>query len=70
MTFMARRTDGSAAFSVPKTVSPFVGPLVTRSTLYPEGYTLADGALSGAYAVLMNAGWNVAREFVLEAPGW
>jgi hypothetical protein len=70
MTFMARRADGSAAFSLPGTVAPFVGPLVTRSTLYPEGYTLADGALSGAYAVLMNAGWNVAREFVLKAPEW
>ena len=70
MTFMARRPDGSAAFSLPKAVSPFTGPLVTRTTMYPEGTTLADGALSGAYAVLMNAGWNVAREFVLPAPGW
>jgi hypothetical protein len=70
MTFYARRPDGSATFSLPKTVSPFAGPLVTRTTLYPEGYTLADGALSGAYAVLMNAGWNLAREFVLPAPKW
>ena len=70
MTFVARRTNGSATFSLPKTVSPFVGPLVTRTTLYPDGYTLADGALSGAYAVLMNAGWNIAREFVLKAPAW
>jgi len=31
---------------------------------------LRDGALSGAYAVLMNAGWNLAREFVLKAPAW
>ena len=70
MTFMARRPDGSAAFSVAKTASPFVGPLVTRSTIYPERYTHGDGALSGAYAVLMNAGWNLAREFILKAPGW
>jgi hypothetical protein len=70
MTFMARRPDGSAAFSVAKTASPFVGPLVTRTTIYPDRYTLGDGALSGAYAVLMNAGWNLAREFVLKAPGW
>jgi len=70
MTFMARKPDGSAVFSVPKTVSPFVGPLVTRTTLYPERYTVGDGALSGAYAVLMNAGWNLAREFVLKAPAW
>jgi hypothetical protein len=70
MTFVARTPDGSAAFSLAKTVSPFAGPLVTSTTLYPDGYTLADGALSGAYAVLMNAGWNLAREFVMPAPAW
>jgi hypothetical protein len=70
MTFMARRPDGSATFSVARTASPFVGPLVTRTTLYPDRYTLGDGALSGAYAVLMNAGWNLAREFVMPAPAW
>lgn len=70
MTFMARRPDGSAAFSVAKTASPFIGPLVTRTTIYPERYTCGDGALSGAYAVLMNAGWNLAREFILKTPGW
>jgi hypothetical protein len=70
MTFMGRRPDGSAVFSVAKTASPFVGPLVTRATLYPDRYTHWDGALSGVYAVLMNAGWNLAREFVLKAPGW
>ncbi len=70
MTFMARRPDGSAAFSLAKTVSPFAGPLVTRPALYPDGYTIGDGALSGAYAVLMNAGWNLAREFVMPAPEW
>jgi hypothetical protein len=70
MTFMARRPDGSAVFSVAKTVSPFVGPLVTRTTIYPDRYSYGDGALSGAYAVLMNAGWNLAYEFVLKAPGW
>ncbi len=70
MTFMARRPDGNAGFSIAKTVSPFAGPLVTRTTLYPDRYTFGDGALSGGYAVLMNAGWNLAREFVLEAPAW
>lgn len=70
MTFVARRPDGRPVFSIAKTVSPFVGPLVTRQTIYPERYTFGDGALSGAYAVLMNAGWNLAREFVLKAPAW
>lgn len=70
MTFVARRPDGSATFSVAKTASPFIGPLVTRTTIYPERYAYGDGALSGAYSVLMNAGWNLAREFILKAPGW
>ena len=70
MTFMARKPDGSAEFSVAKTVSPFVGPLATRTTLYPDRYDYRDGLLSGAYAVLMNAGWNLAHEFVLKAPRW
>jgi hypothetical protein len=70
MTFMARRPDGSAELSVAKTVSPFIGPLVTRTTLYPDRYDYRDGVLSGAYAVLMNGGWNLAREFVLKAPRW
>jgi hypothetical protein len=70
MTFMARRADGTAEFSLAKTAAPFVGPVVTRTTLYPERYSYRDGLLSGAYALLMNAGWNLAREFVLKAPGW
>jgi hypothetical protein len=70
MTFMARRADGRAVFSVARTTSPFIGPLVTRATLYPARDAVADGLESGAYAVLMNAGWNLAREFVLAAPAW
>jgi len=70
LTFVARRPDGTATFSVPKTISPFIGPLVTRTTLYPDRYTAWDGALSGLYALLMNAGWNLAHEFVLGAPRW
>lgn len=70
MTLFGRRRDGDAAFSVSKTASPFVGPLVSQSMLYPDRYTVGDAMLSGAYAVLMNAGWNLAREFVLKAPAW
>lgn len=67
MTILSRRRDGSVAFSVAKAASPFTGPLVTRTTLYPERYGVADGALSGAFALAMNAGWNLAYEFVLPA---
>jgi hypothetical protein len=70
MTLCARRADGSEAFSLVKTASPFVGPMVTRTTLYPDRYGAGDGALSGAYALLMNAGWNVAYEFVLKPKRW
>jgi hypothetical protein len=70
MTFCARRPDGREAFSVVKTVSPFVGPMITRTTLYPDRYGPGDGALSGAYALLMNLGWNVAYEFVLRPRRW
>ncbi len=70
MTFVARRADGSAAFSVARTASPFVGPLVTRTTLYPARYGWSDGLLSGAFSLLMNAGWNLAYEFVLKSPAW
>jgi hypothetical protein len=70
MTFMARDRNGNAVFSPGKTLSPFVGPVVTVTTLYPERYSYADGLLSGAYGLLINAGWNAAREFIFRAPHW
>ncbi len=70
MTVMARDRSGAARFSPGKTLAPFVGPVVTTTTLYPARYTYADGLLSGAYSLLLNAGWNVAREFILPAPRW
>ncbi len=70
MTFAARDRDGDLVFSPGKTLSPFVGPVVTVTTHYPDRYTYADGLVSGAYGLLMNAGLNAAREFVLKAPPW
>ncbi len=70
MTVLARDRDGDAVLSPGKALAPFVGPTVTVTTLYPERYTLGDALLSGAYALLVNAGWNAAREFVLGAPAW
>jgi hypothetical protein len=70
MTFVARDRDGNAVFSPGKTFTPFVGPVVTMTTLYPERYSYADGLVSGAYGLLINAAWNAAREFVVGAPVW
>jgi len=70
MSFMARDRQGNAVFSPGKTLAPFVGPLVTVTTLYPEGYSYGDALLSGAYSLLVNVAWNAAREFVIGAPPW
>jgi hypothetical protein len=70
MAFVARDRNGGRVFSPAKTLSPFVGPAVTLTTVYPERYTLSDALLSGAYGLLITAGWNAAREFVLAAPAW
>lgn len=70
MTFVARDRYGNAVFSPGKTFSPFVGPVTTFTTLYPKRYAYTDGLVSGAYGLLINAGWNATREFVLGAPPW
>ncbi len=70
MNFVARNRSGNAVFSPAKIVSPFVGPMITRGTLYPERYTWKDGLSSGAWGFLTNAGWNFVREFIWKAPPW
>lgn len=70
MTFMARRPDGRAVFSPAKTLSPFVGPVVVHTTLYPGEHQVVDGLVSGLYGLGINAAWNAAREFVVGAKGW
>lgn len=70
MTFLARRPDGRAVFSPAKTLSPFVGPVTTQTTLYPGDHQVVDGLVSGLYGLLINASWNAAREFVVGAPAW
>jgi hypothetical protein len=70
MTFVARDREGGMVFSPSKTIAPFIGPIVVQNTLYPKGYTLGNALLSGAYSLLINAGLNAAKEFVLGAPEW
>jgi hypothetical protein len=70
MTFVARRPDGSVAFSPAKTLSPFAGPLVAQTTVYPDHDDAAAVLTSGAYGLLITAGWNAVREFLVPTPGW
>lgn len=70
MTFMARDREGRAVFSPGKTFSPFVGPVVTHTAVYPGSQTYVDGLVSGLYGLLINAAWNAAREFVVPATPW
>jgi len=62
--FMSRNRSGDYVFSAAKIVSPFVGPMVTRNTIYPYGYKSSDGARGGAYALAGDIGWNLVREFI------
>lgn len=70
MTFMARDRDGDKVFSPAKTLCPFVGPLATRATVYPERYGMEDALVNGAFGLLINAGLNAANEFVRKSPPW
>ena len=62
--FMSRNRSGDYVFSAAKIVSPFVGPMVTRNTIYPYGYKSSDGARGGAYGLAGDVGWNLVREFI------
>lgn len=70
MTFLARKPDGTTSFSPAKTLSPFAGPLVTQTTVYPDRYDYVAVLTSGAYGLLITAAWNATREFVVRTPGW
>jgi hypothetical protein len=64
MTFMSRNRSGALVFAPPKIVSPFVGPLVTRNTIYPSRFDSSNAATAGAYYLAGSIGWNLVREFI------
>jgi hypothetical protein len=64
MTFTSRNRSGDAVFSPPKIISPFVGPMVTRNTIYPDRFNSGDAAVSGATYILGSIAWNAVREFI------
>jgi hypothetical protein len=70
MTVVGRDRTGAGRLSIAEVVSPFVGPLITRNTIYPDRYDSGDGAVAGAYFMLGTAGWNLVREFFLKGPKW
>jgi len=64
LSFMSRNTSGAYVFAPPKIVSPFVGPLVTRNTIYPSRFDSSNGAAAGAGYLAGSVGWNLVREFI------
>ena len=64
LSFMSRNTSGAYVFAPPKIVGPFVGPLVTRNTIYPSRFDSSNAAASGAYYLAGTVGWNLVREFI------
>jgi hypothetical protein len=72
MAFTARNHSGDRVFSPAKIIAPFTGPLVTRSTIYPDRFGPSDafGVSSGAYYLVGAVAWNVIREFFWKSPRW
>jgi hypothetical protein len=69
-TYRARNRQGDSLFSIARVTSPFVGPIITRNTIYPSRYDTLDGIKGGAFYMLGTAGWNMVREFFLKGPKW
>ena len=72
MALTARNHDGNTVFSPAKIISPFTGPLVTRSTIYPDRFGPSDAFSGGAGAYYLVGGfaWNMIREFIWKSPHW
>jgi len=70
MSYKSRNHQGDAVFSPAKIISPFVGPMVTRNTIYPDRFNSGDAAISGATYLAGSVGWNLVREFFFKSPHW
>jgi hypothetical protein len=64
----ARNRSGNTVFSPAKIISPFTGPLVTRSTIYPDRFGPSDAFT--AYYLVGTVAWNWIREFFWKSPRW
>jgi hypothetical protein len=66
----SRKPNGDYVLSAPKIISGFVGPMVTRNTLYPARYNSGDAALVGLTYIAGSMGWNMVKEFIWKHPWW
>ena len=62
--FMARRPNGEAVFSIPDAVAPYTGAIVATYAWYPDRYGLQKGLWLGTRSLGVHVGFNVAREFL------
>lgn len=68
-TVTARRgEDGHRAFSIPSLVAPYAGSEAAVLLWYPGRYEPMDGFRLGNYNLLIQAGLNVAIEFIYGGP--
>ena len=70
MSYKSRNHQGDLVFSPAKIISPFVGPMITRNTIYPDRFNSGDGLSSGATYLAGSVGWNLIREFFFKSPHW
>jgi hypothetical protein len=68
MTYRARNRQGDYRFSVVRVGIPFLGPIITRNTIYPDRFDTVDGIESGALYIAGTAAWNFVREFLVKTP--
>jgi hypothetical protein len=70
MSYTSRNHDGDAVISPAKLISPFVGPMITRNTIYPDRFNSWNALGSGATYLAGSVGWNLVREFFFKSPHW
>ena len=68
MTYRTRNRQGDYRFSFVRVGTPFVGPLITRNTIYPDRFDSIDGLEAGAAYIAGTAAWNLVREFLVKRP--
>jgi len=60
--------DGHRVFSIPNLVAPYAGGEAAANLWYPSRYGPKDGFRYGNYNLLVQAGLNVAYEFIYGGP--
>ena len=68
MTYRTRNRQGDYRFSFVRVGTPFLGPIITRNTIYPDRFNTGDGVQSGAIYIAGTAAWNLVREFLVKRP--